>query len=197
MLWNYAPSTVLVGVESIGRPFGARRRYLQVGGCRRGCALLRPAAARSRANRYQRAEHVSCRGARSGKRVSGEETVERLRQLQRIRDNLAAARSDFFRHGSSRSSFESQPGTATRPQHCLAHERQAAGRTAELDFLCDHPIGSRHLLGDGNHHRPADRRILEQQQRDILRASDRHELATVAAAQIVPAASLTETRLVR
>jgi hypothetical protein len=205
MLWNYAPSTVLVGAESFGRPFGASRRDLPMGRCRWGGALLRPAAAGGGANRHQRAEYIARRSAQFGKRLSaaGKETVQRVAQLQRIRDNLAANGSNFFRYGRRCSPFESQSGAASRPQHYLAYERRTAGRPAEFDVLYDRPAGSRHLLGDGDHHGPANRRILEQQQRDILRTPDRRELTSVAAAQIapaeapVPAAPSTEARLVR
>ena len=105
-------------------------------------------------------------------------------QLQRIFDHFAGAGADLFRRRRRGGALESQPLASARSIHHMAFERQAARFSADRRIVRFAAPGSRHLCPCRHHHRSANERITDQQQRDLLRASALGAVAAVAAAQI-------------
>ncbi len=92
--------------------------------------------------------------------------------------------------------LNSQPVAAAQSIHHLAFERQAAGPSAECRLVRSAAPGSRHVCACRHHHRPANQRIADQQQRDLLRAPALGAVAAVASQKIARSTARAEARLV-
>jgi hypothetical protein len=199
MLWKYASATDMVGVGPVGGFHGASGCHLQMGGRRRGGSLFRSSLARRGKDRHSRivgSRRVwwSAQCNRAGRAVSGD--CSGRAQLHRIFDQLAGAAANLFRRRCRGSAFESQPCAAPQSIHYLAFERQTVGFPADLRFVCTAAPGSRHLRTCGDHYRSANKRVTDQQQRDLLCASAFGAVAAVPAAQVALSLARPEARLV-
>jgi hypothetical protein len=173
MLWNYAPAENMVGGRRPGdRICGAGRRDLQVDR-RRWCgALLRPGSARVGKNLHGKFEHqflkihgrqaLGCRTSTAEQRIGA--------GLFRIFDHLTEIRRNIFRRQPGRGEFDAGTRSQRRSEHHLAPERQTGGRSGQFNLVRTAAIGSRQLCPRGDHHRSANGRIANHQQRQFFRA---------------------------
>jgi hypothetical protein len=198
MLCKYAPATEMVGDRPSNGLYGASRRHLQMGRCRRGGSLLRSVLARRRKDRHSRT--LGCRSIGSAQRNRADRTSSKdcagQTQLHRLYNYLAGARTNLFRRRCRGRALESQPFAAARSIHHVAFERQAAGFPADRRIISSAAPGSRHLRACRHHHRSGNGRISDQQQCDLLRASALGAIAAVASAQVALKSQRPDAQLV-
>jgi len=198
MLWKYAPATEMVGDRPSDGLYGASGRHLQMGRRRRSGSLLRSVLPGSRKNRHSRT--LSSCGRRSAQRNRGDRAGTEDRagpaQLHRFYDHLTVTGTDLFRRRCRGSALESHPIAAAQSIHHMAFERQAAGFPVERRIVRIAAPGSRHVFAGRNHHRSANERISDQQQRDLLHPSAFGAVAAVAAEKIALSEARPEARLV-
>jgi len=198
MLWKYAPATDMVGHWPSDGLYGASGRNLQMGRRRRGGSLLRSVLAGCRKDRHGGtfgSRLIGSAQCNHAQRADSERSARRA-QLHRIFDHLAGAGANLFRRRCRGRALESQPIASAQSGHYLAFERQAAGFGAGHRILSNAAPGSRHVFARRHHHRPANQRIRNQQQRDLLRASAFVAVAAVASEKIAPSLARPEARLV-
>ena len=186
MLWNYAPATVMVGARPVDRHVGASGCDLPVGRCGRRGSLLRSSLAGRRKDRHGGfidAVHGGTARHLPGSAEAAAACAERP-QLQRIYDHLAGTGSSFLWRRRRRRAPDAITFASAQSNHHLAFERPAAGFSAGRHFLRITTARSRHVFADGDHHRSANRRVTEQQQRYFLRAPAHEPRAAIAAAQV-------------
>jgi hypothetical protein len=173
MLWNYAPSDVMVGFKPIGGFCGASGRGLQMGGRRWRSPLLRSALARRRKDLYlfilSRSGDIRA-GFRGRVAASSEERPGERPRLQRIFHRLTGERADLLRRRCHRRAFESRARTEAQSEHHLALEWQGAGGPAGRSVVSSAAFGSRGIHSRRDHHRSRNERVTEQQHCNFLRA---------------------------
>ena len=203
MLWKYAPAADMVGDRPVDGRFGAGGRHLQMGRRRRCGSLLRSVLAGCGKDRHGGIllHAPRPRRARNASTPSALAPAARLRRAasttRNFRSASPAAEQTFFGDDVVAVHLNLNPSLRPNQSHHLALERQAAGFPAERRFVCSAALGSRHLRARRHHHRSADERIADQQQRDLLCAPAFGVVAAVAAAQVTSRVARTDARLVR
>jgi hypothetical protein len=198
MLCKYAPATDMVGDWPVDGLYGAGGGHLQMGRRRRGGSLLRPVLSGCRKNRHGgtfRSHLIGSAQCSHAQRTVSERSARRP-QLHRIFDHLAGPGANLFRRRCRGRALESQPIASAQSGHHLAFERQGTGFGAGRRVLSNAAPGSRHVFARRHHHRPANQRIRNQQQRDFLRASALGAVAAVASEKIAISLARPEARLV-
>jgi hypothetical protein len=176
MLRTYAPLETMDCACRLRSVCGTSRGGLQMDRPRWGRSLFRSAGARSREDIYS----VQHRGGGHGFSFTlGSKWRSRCQEecgagtrLHSVLDYFADPRSIFLR----RRRRQRASGPRSRPQagshdHLASERPTTRRRGVDPDSIQSPAPGPRHLCHRGDHHRSADRRILEHRQRQLFRAA--------------------------